>query len=95
MLTFKSFLSENSLLDLRLELWLQRRFKLSKDQRAVMAEWLRSEEIMVPNDIFEILLDNYRDHVSYTEVKDGDADDIFLYLVMVELKAAGIEVFRE
>lgn len=96
MLTFKSFLSENSLLDLRLELWLQRRFNLTKEQRLAMAEWFRDDgNIALDGSLFEILLDAYRDHVSYDTIKDGEGEGEFWNRLDAELRVAGIEVHQE
>lgn len=92
MVTFKTFLSETALLDLRLELWLQRRFGLTKEQRVAMAEWVRDPggDIDLSEDLFEILLDAYRDHVSYDTIKDGEGEGAFWHLLDAELAAAGI-----
>lgn len=40
MITFKQFLSEHDLNRFHLELFLTRRFKLTKDERAEIADWL-------------------------------------------------------
>ena len=96
MKTFKQFIVENDLERLRLELFLQRQFGFSKEERVVAADWVDGiADLNEYRDVWSKILNYYHDDIPY-DVSQNTAPDWFLNdwvfeMVLHDLKDSGIE----
>ena len=96
MQTFKQFLTENDLERLHLELFLQRQFDLTKDERVEVADWIDGEiSDFDERPVWQKIYDYYVDEMPY-DVAKGDATDWeteqWVYeMVLHDLKDGGVE----
>jgi len=97
MLTFKAFLAETDALeDLRMQLFLQKQFDLSKEERQLVADWVDGEIADIEqHPVWTKLYDHYSDTMPY-DVAKADAPDYsteeWVYeMVLHDLQDAGID----
>ncbi len=96
MQTFKQFLSENDLERLHLELFLQRQFGLSKEERVEVADWIDGEigdfdERPVWQKIYDYYVDQMPYDVAKGEAPDWETESWVNEMVLHDLKDGGVE----
>lgn len=99
MMTFKQFLNEDELLDLRAELYLQQKFGLNKGERKVALAWVDGEIEDIGSsypEVWQKIYNHYHDTIPYDvakgEARDFEAHDWVYETLLHDLKDDKIEV---
>ena len=102
MTTFKQFLidSEGPLTELRMELFLQKKFNLTKDERKLVVKWVDGEVSDMVNRMAWIkMFDHYAEDMPNDIYKDTapdfSAEEWVYQMVLHDLKDAGFKTYYQ